>query len=186
MHEHAYKSRRGDVHYWISEDFDTARRTLVFLHGLTADHTLFDKQLPCFAADNNLIVWDAPAHGLSRPYADFTYANAAADLKQILCDNGVDFAVMVGQSMGGYVVQSFLLRYPNMVQAFVGIDTCPYGAHYYSKSDKWWLRQIEWMSKLYPTGFLKSRSRSNARTPNTPARICSPRSHLTVKANCAI
>ncbi|MEZ4510054.1 MAG: hypothetical protein R2881_10730 [Eubacteriales bacterium] len=40
-----------------------------------------------------------------------------------------------GQSMGGYLVQSFLLRYPEMALAFVAIDTCPYGLRYYSKSD---------------------------------------------------
>ena len=63
---------------------------------------------------------------------------------------------MVGQSMGGYIIQSFLYRYPQMVRAFIGIDTCPYGSGYYSKSDQWWLRQIEWMSHLYPAALLKS------------------------------
>ncbi|MCM1057744.1 MAG: hypothetical protein NC517_09070 [Firmicutes bacterium] len=42
-----------------------------------------------------------------------------------------------------------------MVLAFVAIDTTPYGDMYYSKSDKWWLRQIEWMSYLYPFNAMK-------------------------------
>ena len=52
--------------------------------------------------------------------------------------------------MGGYYVQAFLLMYPQMVKAFIGIDTCPFGLKYYSKSDLWWLRQIGWMSLCYP------------------------------------
>ena len=147
---------RGDVCYWVSDPFRADRGTMVLLHGLTADHTLFDRQVPSFGETYNLIVWDAPGHGLSRPYEGFTYPHAAADLRQILRDNGVESAVMVGQSMGGYIIQSFLLRYPEMVRAFVGIDTCPYGERYYSPSDKWWLRQMEWMAKLYPAALLKS------------------------------
>lgn len=155
MIEKVHTSPRGNVHYWVTENFDPAHQTLVFLHGLTADHTMFNKQLPYFEASYNIVVWDAPAHGKSRPYLDFTYPNAAADLKSILDECNVGSAVMIGQSMGGYVIQSFLLHYPEMVAAFVGIDTCPYGERYYSRSDKWWLRQIEWMSMLYPLGFLK-------------------------------
>lgn len=134
---------------------DLGKRTLVFLHGLTADHRLFDKQVAYFKSRNNLIVWDAPAHGRSRPYDEFTYVNAAEDLKGILDENGIASAVLIGQSMGGYVTQSFLLRYPQMVSAFVSIDSCPYGECYYSKSDKWWLRQVEWMAHLYPLNAMK-------------------------------
>ncbi len=155
MQEHIYKSSRGEVHYWMAEASGEDCRTLVLLHGLTADHTLFDAQIPAFAASHQLIIWDAPAHGKSRPYQDFTYRNAAADLKAILDECGVQSAVLIGQSMGGYIIQSFLLQYPEMAEAFVGIDTCPYGEQYYSRSDRWWLRQIEWMAKLYPLGFLK-------------------------------
>lgn len=155
MLERIYNSSRGDIHYWVSEDFDIGRRTLVLLHGMTADHTLFDKQVEYFNEKYNLLVWDAPAHGKSRPYKDFSYPNAAEDLKQILAQNHIDSAVMIGQSMGGFITQSFLLRYPEAVSAFIAIDTCPYGEDYYSASDKWWLRQIEWMSHCYPLKALK-------------------------------
>lgn len=155
MEEHIYQSSRGEVHYWLSKSLDNGKKTLIFLHGLTADHTLFDKQVEFFKSRNNLIVWDAPAHGKSRPYTDFTYSNAAEDLKNILDENGILSAVFIGQSMGGYITQSFLLHYPQIVSAFVSIDSCPYGESYYSKSDKWWLRQVEWMAHLYPLNAMK-------------------------------
>lgn len=154
MDEQIFKSLRGEVHYWISDDFSAERITLVFLNGLSADHTLFDRQAEHFCGKYNLIIWDAPAHGKSRPYSDFSYPNAAEDLRGILDVNDVSSAVMIGQSMGGYIIQSFIIRFPERVSAFVAIDSCPYG-DYYSSSDKWWLRQMEWMTRLYPFGALK-------------------------------
>ena len=156
--EKFYSSPRGRLFYnFIRSDApDSDAPTLVMLHGLTADHRLFDRQVEYFAGKYDIIVWDAPAHGRSRPYADFSYPNAASDLRSILDENGVSSAILIGQSMGGFVAQSFLLRWPEYVRAFIGIDTCPYGDGYYSRSDKWWLRQIGWMSKLYPLGLLKS------------------------------
>ncbi len=155
MKEKYHYSERGCVYYQISDELDGNKITLVFLHGLTADHTLFDKQTDYFKDKYNIIVWDAPMHAKSRPYINFTYSNAAANLKDIIDENNIPSCVMIGQSMGGYIIQSFLQRYPKYVRAFIAIDTCPYGEVYYSKSDKWWLRQIEWMSRLYPINTLK-------------------------------
>ena len=145
----------GNIVYWKSDIFDLSRDTLFFLHGLTADHTMFEQQFYFFEDAYNIIAWDAPAHGESRPYSRFTYENAANGLKRILDECGVSNVVLIGQSMGGYITQSFICRYPEMAKAFVSIDSTPYG-DYYSKSDKWWLRQIEWMSKLFPEKLLKS------------------------------
>ena len=67
MEERTYQTRCGTIHYWVSvSNPDTI--TLVFLPGLTADHRLFDKQIPYFENRYNVIVWDAPAHGSSWPF----------------------------------------------------------------------------------------------------------------------
>ncbi len=145
----------GNVHYWISDRIDRNRMSLFFLHGLTASHALFEKQIPFFEVNYNVIVWDAPAHGLSRPYADFTYEKAANDAVKILDDNGIDTAVFIGQSMGGFITQSVIKRFPERVIGFAAIDSTPYGEKYYSRSDKWWLRQIEWMCSLFPDKSLR-------------------------------
>lgn len=155
MRERCIDMKQGKVYYWLSDFWDESRKTLVFLHGLTADHTMFEKQCDFFSGSYNIMIWDAPAHGKSRPYKEFTYQNAVEVLKQILDKYNVNSVIIVGQSMGGYIAQSFIARHPSMVLAFVAIDTTPYGDMYYSKSDKWWLRQIEWMSYLYPFNAMK-------------------------------
>lgn len=155
MIEKYISAENGTVFYWISEDWEEDRNTMFFLHGLTGNHTMFEKQVEYFKGKFNLIVWDAPAHGKSRPYSSFSYPNSVEVLHSILSENKVKSVIMIGQSFGGFVSQSFLLRYPEMVTAFIGIDTTPYGSRYYSKSDKWWLRQIEWMSYCYPLKAMK-------------------------------
>ena len=140
----------GDVHYWISENVAPDRITLFFLHGLTASHRLFGAQIEFFETRYNVIAWDAPAHGASQPYNGFTYEKAAVAAKQILNDNGIPKAVFIGQSLGGYITQSVIKRFPDIVQGFVSVDSTPFGEKYYSGFDRWVLRQIEWMAKLYP------------------------------------
>ena len=150
MIEKFVKSDRGNVYYWVSNCNSKNTKTIVFLHGLTADHTLFEKQIEYFVKEYHILCWDTPAHGKSRPYYDFTYKNAVEELKKILDTEKITRAVFVGQSMGGFIIQTFLKKYPEYIIGFIGIDTTPFGESYYSKSDKWWLRQIEWMSYCYP------------------------------------
>ena len=166
MEEKRYTSPRGTVHYWLRRQAGGERPCLVFLHGLLADHTLFEKQLEHFGRTYTVLAWDAPAHGRSRPCAPFYCAGAAEDLKGILDREGLESCVLLGQSMGGFIGQSFLLRWPERVRGFVGIDTCPYGEGYYSASDRWWLRQVGRMARLYPDGVLRrSVAKNAAKTP---------------------
>lgn len=146
----------GTMTYWLEPGDAPDAPVLVFLHGLSADHTLFEPQIEHFRGHYTLLVWDAPCHGQSRPHGQFNYADAVAELKTILDLEHIGPAVMIGQSMGGYVIQSLLRRDAARVKAFVGIDTCPYGTQYYSRSDLWWLRQMDWMSRCYPVKTMKN------------------------------
>ena len=43
----------------------------------------------------------------------------------ILCAEGLDKPVIVGQSMGGYVGQAYAELYPEKLKGFVAIDSAP-------------------------------------------------------------
>ena len=43
MIEKTYKTKMGDIHYWVNTAADKEGPQLVFLPGLTADHRLFEK-----------------------------------------------------------------------------------------------------------------------------------------------
>ena len=153
MLEKSISSERGKVYYWTEKSDSTF--FLVFLPGLTANHHLFDKQIVVFSKQYNIIVWDAPAHGKSRPYREFSYGNAAEELKKILDIENVKRAVLIGQSAGGFVAQSFYKKYADMVEGIITIGTCPYNPLYYSKLDLFWLRQTKWMFRPYPDRILR-------------------------------
>ena len=105
MEEKIYTTASGKVHYWVDAP-DAALPWIVFIPGLTADHSLFEPQLAYFQGKANLLTWDAPAHAASRPYPlDFTMDDYARILHEILEAEGVEQPVYVGQSLGGYVGQ---------------------------------------------------------------------------------
>ena len=155
MEQHILQTDKGRVFYWQSDHWDVNKDTLFFLHGLTADHSMFDPQIPAFEKGYNLLTWDAPAHGKSRPFAEFSFADTAGCIKSILDKNAVEQVVLIGQSLGGFLAQSFIKRYPDRVKGFVSIDSTPYGSGYYSKFDVWILKQVEWMAHLYPLRWMK-------------------------------
>lgn len=162
MNEKYVSTEQGKVHYWTSEKWDIKNDTLFFFPGLTADHSMFEKQVEYFKNKYNIIVWDAPCHGKSRPYNNFSFENTSNAILKIMQENNVENILAVGQSLGGYYVQAFMRRYSNKVKAFIGIGTTPYGDIYYSKSDIFWLRQVERFGMWCPEKWLKKMSSKQA------------------------
>lgn len=155
MEERQYGTGFGTVHYWI-DTADTDAPWLVFLPGLTADHTLFDQQMSYFSGKANCLVWDAPAHGLSRPYPlNFTMDDFAHVLHGILQVEGIGSPVLVGQSLGGYVAQDFIDLYPGVAAGFVSIDSAPLKRKYYPRWEVVALRHTKWMYLAIPWKVLK-------------------------------
>ena len=156
---------RGAVYYWISRPSNPDAKCIVFTHGLTANHSMFEMQTEYFNQEYVLITWDVPLHGLSRQYSDFSYKNCSEDLMNILAQEKIDKVVLVGMSMGGYPSQEFAHRYPEKVEGLVALDTTPYGLDYYSNSDIWWLKNVAPMAKLFSESALrKSMAKSVSRT----------------------
>ncbi len=149
------ESSHGCVHYWILKNRNPNAKCIVFTHGLTANHTMFEKQVEDFRENYTVITWDVPLHGLSRPYQNFSYEQTAKELKSILDRENIPKAVLVGMSMGGYPSQEFAYHYPEFVDRMVMLDTTPFGIEFYSKSDLWWLKQVAPIGKLFTDKMLR-------------------------------
>ena len=103
--EKIHRTEKGLIHYWISS-LASDRPSLIFLPGLTADHRLFEKQTEYFEGKYRILVWDAPGHASSYPFQmDFSLADKAIWLNEIIELEGLDDPVIIGQSMGGYIGQ---------------------------------------------------------------------------------
>lgn len=150
MEEKTFQTSLGSIHYWVVK-FEAKKPWLVFLPGLSADHTLFEKQLGHFSSQYNCFVWDAPAHGLSRPFQlSFTMWDLAEYLHRIFEAEGISNPVLIGQSMGGYISQVYMDRYPGVVSGFVSIDSCSMSRKYYTAWELTLLKKTKGMYMSIP------------------------------------
>lgn len=150
MQEKVLQTPSGDVRYWVSRHVQSGP-WLVFLPGLSADHHLFDAQIDGLSARYRCLVWDAPGHGASRPFRlDFSMDDLADHLHAVLEQEGCDAPVLIGQSLGGYIAQAYIVRYPGHAAGFVSIDSCSLSRKYYT----WWelalLKRTKWMYLSIP------------------------------------
>lgn len=151
MVERIYSTRCGQIHYWINLAGEHMDKQLIFLPGLTADHRLFDKQIEYFEGKNPVFVWDAPAHARSFPFdMDFSLADKATWLNEILLENGFDNPVIIGQSMGGYLGQMYMELFPGKAVGFVSIDSAPLQKQYYTGIELWLLHRMTPVYRHYP------------------------------------
>lgn len=172
MTEKTHAVPNGVIHYWMN-DFQPGRAVLVFLPGLTADHRLFDKQVEAFESTYNLLAWDAPGHGKSRPFVmDFTLAQKAAWLHAILQAEGITAPVLVGQSVGGYLSQAYIQAYPGEVRGFVSIDSAPLKRKYMSDKEFWMLNHMAAFTAPCPGKCCAMPLRRALALPNMPNRTC--------------
>jgi pimeloyl-ACP methyl ester carboxylesterase len=92
-------------------------RPIVFVHGLSGQWQNWLENIPRFAQDRRVVAMDLPGFGLSpmpgerlsMPY----YGRVVAEL----CDKlGLSPAVLVGNSMGGYVAAEVAITRPDVVE----------------------------------------------------------------------
>lgn len=129
------------VTYWVDAAASPDKPWLVFLPGLTADHTLFEAQMAYFSGKVNWLVWDAPGHGLSRPFPlDFTMDDLAHILHGVLESEGIIRPILVGQSLGGYIAQAYLDLYSGGAAGFISIDSASLQKRYMRSWEIWTIR----------------------------------------------
>ena len=79
----------------------------------------------------------------------------AAWLHEILEKEGISRPVLIGQSMGGYVSQCFMQKYPGEAAGFISIDSAPLKRSYVTGAEIWLLKRTEPMYRAFPWKMLK-------------------------------
>jgi pimeloyl-ACP methyl ester carboxylesterase len=112
------------LHYWTGGPADAP--LIALLHGATMDHRMWNAQVAALVDRYRLLVWDMRGQGQSQPMGQMlSMPVATADLAAILDAQGVDQAVLCGQSFGGITAQYMLKDQPGRVRALIVIDTTP-------------------------------------------------------------
>ena len=107
-------------------------KPLIILHGLfgSADNWFsISKELK----DNfTLYLIDQRNHGDSPQSDDWNYQVMVEDLKEIMDNEGLEKAFLMGHSMGGKTAMNFALKYPDKVEKLIVADIAPryYAVHH--------------------------------------------------------
>lgn len=158
MEHKTHKAKNGAIHYWISEFAAPNSPALISLPGLTTDHRLFDKQIEHFADGLSwrCVVWDAPSHGLSRPFPlTWSLDGLARMLNNILEQEDIERPVLVGQSLGGYIAQAYMELFPEKTKGFISIDSAPLRREYITAAELFLLKHTHAMYSAFPWKSLK-------------------------------
>jgi 3-oxoadipate enol-lactonase len=97
---------------------------LVFLHAFPMNRRMWMPQRAALASRYRVIALDLRGHGESdAPLWRYSLDLFAEDLRALLDHLAVQQAVMIGLSMGGYLLFAFHRNYPERIKALVFADT---------------------------------------------------------------
>ncbi len=97
---------------------------VVLLHGFPFGLAMWDPQVAALEGRYRVVAYDGRGHGGSGTGdGPFAFEDLVDDLLGVLEGQGIDGAVLVGLSMGGYVALRFAEREPARVRALVLADT---------------------------------------------------------------
>ncbi len=148
------ESNKARIHYWTGGEPDAP--LVVFTHGATVDHNMWEATLPLVGERFRILAWDLRGHGQSRP-STFRVLPAVYDLIDILDKLNVKKAIFVGHSIGGNIHQELAFYYPERVQAMVFLD-CTWNFQRLTPAEIFSLRIARPIFKLYPYQWLINQS----------------------------
>jgi 2-succinyl-6-hydroxy-2,4-cyclohexadiene-1-carboxylate synthase len=118
----------GESLYWELAG-EEGLPVLALCHGAGGNHGSWFQQVPRFADRYRVLTWDHRGFGMSTDRAERSAPDVAVtDLAALLDHIGAADAHLVGQSMGGWTVLGFTLRFPERVRSLVLADSlagCP-------------------------------------------------------------
>ena len=97
---------------------------IILLHGSNADLHTWEPWAQSLRSQRRVIRFDQVGHGLTGPdpAGDYTRANYAEDIAEVMDALGIDQAIIGGNSMGGKHALAFAVRYPERLAGLVLID----------------------------------------------------------------
>ena len=97
---------------------------VVFSHGFLMDQDMWDPQVEELRPAYRCLAIDARGFGLTEYDGEpFTYWDLADDIIAVMDHAGVDTAILVGLSQGGFTTQRAAVAHPDRVRAIVLCDT---------------------------------------------------------------
>jgi pimeloyl-ACP methyl ester carboxylesterase len=103
-----------------------AGEPLLFIHGLGSSGRDWEMQIPFFAQNYRVVVFDLRGHGKSdKPRGLYTMSQFAADAAGLMQALGIAPAHVVGISLGGMIALQLAVDRPDMVKSLVIVNSGP-------------------------------------------------------------
>ena len=110
--------------YTGGKTFDPLKPTVVFIHGVLNDHSVWILQSRHFANHGwNVLAIDLPGHGRSGGKAPTTVQSAAQSIVALLDAVGVSKAILIGHSFGSLIALHAAAEHPSRVSQLVMVGT---------------------------------------------------------------
>ncbi|TYL38008.1 alpha/beta hydrolase [Natronococcus pandeyae] len=120
----AAERESGGVYYEVSGPEEAT--AVVFTHGFALDRETWREQTATLSESYRVLSWDVPGCGDSaESNVPVRFDVSARKLLDVLDDEGIDQAVLVGQSMGSLLNQYLAYHHPNRVRALVHVGGFP-------------------------------------------------------------
>jgi 3-oxoadipate enol-lactonase len=130
------KTRDGRFGYEATGDLGGT--PLVFLHGIGGAARAWRGQLASFGDRYRAVAWDMPGYGGSAALANVGITTLADALQDFLQQIGASRPILVGHSIGGMIVQQWLIKHPGAATAVVLAQTSPA----FGKAEGDWQKQF--------------------------------------------
>jgi len=87
-------------------------KPIVFIHGWTADHTVFNPQVEALSSEFKVVTYDLRGHGESdRPDKGLTLKRFATDLRELIEHLNLNDVIVVGWSMGSSIIFEYVRNF---------------------------------------------------------------------------
>lgn len=114
--------------------------TVLLLHGLGGEHTVWNGVVPHLTSDHRLLVPDLRGHGQTAAPAGstFSFAEMEGDIEAMLARRDASSAHIVGLSAGGLLALRLALDRPDMLRSLVVIGSAAHiDAHTRAVAERW-------------------------------------------------
>jgi 3-oxoadipate enol-lactonase len=144
----------GDCRVYYDFINNKGEFTVILIHGCGLNRKMWQPQMDILCNNYTVINIDVRGHGLSRPCNNFSIKEAARDLKNILSAEKCDQYILIGFSMGGYIIQEYAINYGGAL-GYMITGVPPIILPCYTKLEKFLLDYSACLMKLCPWSLLK-------------------------------
>lgn len=116
----------GSIHYTLIGEA-TNQLPLYVIHTVPLDQSYFKKSLENVQVDFQIVLIDLPGHGKSENVEDegLEFDSMAKSIDELRTELNHDQIIVLGHGIGGFVAQSYSIRYEDHLAGLILVNTSP-------------------------------------------------------------